>query len=196
MPCGQHGAVEAKTTQARIVELLSAPETHPHVAGDVVHVQTHISHVFLAGDFVYKLKKAVTFPFLDFGSVAAREHWCREELRLNRRLAAPVYLDVLPVVETDGTLGLGGAGTPIDWVVRMRRLPAARVLAELVDDPSFDGPGVMRRLAAHRARSSAPHRLRSGGGPDALMAAWNENLRACAPDGRPPPRGGRLRRAR
>ncbi len=99
------------------------------VAADVRHVQTHISHVFLAGDFVYKLKKAVTFPFLDFGSVELRERFCREELRLNRRLAAPVYLDVLPVTEAHGALALGGEGAPVDWVVRMRRLPADRDLA-------------------------------------------------------------------
>ena len=82
---------------------LSDAAAYPHTAAEVRHVQTHISHVFLAGEFVYKLKKAVTFPFLDFGTIDRREHFCREEVRLNRRLAAPVYLDVLPVTEREWT---------------------------------------------------------------------------------------------
>jgi hypothetical protein len=168
-------------TQARIVELLSTPGTYPHDVEEVVRVQTHISHVFLAGAFVYKLKKAVTFPFLDFGTVAARERFCREELRLNRRLAAPVYLDVIPVMEAAGGLRLGGAGSPVDWVVRMRRLPAERALAALLDDPSFDGPVVMRRLAAHLAAFHAAAPTAGGGGPEALQAAWRENLAGVRP---------------
>ena len=81
---------------------------------------------------VYKLKKPVRYDFLDFSTVAAREHACREELRLNRRLAPDAYLDVLPITRTkDGRHRIGGTGTPVDWLVHMRRLPTAMTLDEL-----------------------------------------------------------------
>lgn len=161
--------------QARVVAFLADPATYG-VASGVRHVQTHISHVFLAGDFVYKLKKAVVFPFLDFGSVAARERCCRAELRLNRRLAAPVYLDVLPVVDDGRALRLGGQGTAIDWVVRMRRLPDERALHALVERGVVDR-ALVERLARHVAtfHATAP-RAADAGDPDALRAAWRENL--------------------
>ena len=107
--------VEASPTQARIVELLSAPATYPHGVDDVAHVQTHISHVFLAGDFVYKLKKAVTFPFLDFSTAAARRAACEEEVRLNRRLAGDIYVGVVDVPsESDGRWSFVGGGPVVD----------------------------------------------------------------------------------
>ena len=79
---------------------MSSPSAYPHRPARVAHVQTHISHVFVADPFVYKLKKAVRFSFLDFSTLELRRRFCDEELRLNRRLAAPVYLDVLPVTRT------------------------------------------------------------------------------------------------
>lgn len=83
-----------------------------------------MSWVFIAGDRVYKLKKPVRFPFLDFTTLSARENDCREEVRLNRRLAPEVYLGVVPLtVDKKGRLAVGGAGEVVDWLVEMRRLP-------------------------------------------------------------------------
>ena len=81
-----------------------------------------MSWVFLAGDRVYKLKKPVRFPYLDFSTLARREAACRAELRLNRALAPDIYLDVLPLVDTGDGLSIGGAGAPVDWLVCMKRL--------------------------------------------------------------------------
>jgi aminoglycoside phosphotransferase family enzyme/predicted kinase len=161
------------TGQARIVTTLADPQTHG--VEHVEHVQTHISHVFLAGDYVYKLKKSVAFAFLDFTTLAAREHFCREEVLLNRRLAAPIYLDVLPMTDDGGVPRLGGAGTAIDWVVRMRRLPADRVLLALLARGAVDAP-LLARLAALLARFHTAAARGPGGGPEGLMAAWRENL--------------------
>jgi aminoglycoside phosphotransferase family enzyme/predicted kinase len=98
----------------------------------VEHVETHISHVFLAGSYAYKLKKPVKFDFLDFSTVQAREHACREEVRLNRRLAPETYLNVVPVIHSpSGAYQLEGAGQVIDWVVEMRRLPTELTLDSL-----------------------------------------------------------------
>jgi hypothetical protein len=121
-----------KRQQNDLVSWLARPESYPHRPPSVQHVETHISHVFLAGDLVYKLKKPVRFDFLDFSTVPAREHACREELRLNRRLAADTYLDVVPIVRAaGGRLQIRGAGEPVDWLVEMRRLPTEFTLEAL-----------------------------------------------------------------
>lgn len=97
--------------------------------GDVERIETHISWVLLAGDRAYKLKKPVRFEFLDYGSVVARAQACRDELRLNRRLAPDVYLDVVSLTrDAAGGLELGGRGEPLDWVVVMRQLEERRTL--------------------------------------------------------------------
>lgn len=92
-----------------------------------------MSWVFLAGERAYKLKKPVKYPFLDFSTLSAREADCREEDRLNRRLAPDVYLGVIPLaLGADGGLVLGGKGEPVDWLVMMRRLPADRMLDQAI----------------------------------------------------------------
>jgi aminoglycoside phosphotransferase family enzyme len=96
-------------------------------------IETHMSWVFLGEDSVLKLKKPVRTEFLDFSTLAAREFNCREEIRLNRRLAPGVYLGALPLLQLpDGTLAVGPAAattaTVIDWLVQMRRIPRARML--------------------------------------------------------------------
>ena len=116
-----------------VVSLLGDPTAYPDSTRDVQVIETHISQVFLTDHFVYKLKKPVQFDFLDFSTLDKREAACREELRLNRRMAYDVYLDVMPiVVEESGRLRLGGFGSVVDWVVRMKRLPAERMLDRLI----------------------------------------------------------------
>ncbi|MBI2719714.1 MAG: hypothetical protein HY245_04615 [Rhizobiales bacterium] len=88
-----------------------------------------MAYVFLAGEFAFKMKKPVHYEFLDFTSLAAREFTCREELRLNQRLAPGIYLDVMPLTrDAAGRLNLQGAGTIVEWLVKMKRLPARRML--------------------------------------------------------------------
>lgn len=128
------------TATAALVRLVADPASHASRPAAVQVIETHISWVFLAGDFAYKLKKPVAQPFLDFRTLAAREADCRDELRLNRRLAPGVYLGLTRIVRrADGTLALAdddGAAAPpgetVDWLVRMRRLPAARTLEALI----------------------------------------------------------------
>ncbi len=115
------------------VALLSRPATYGAAVSTVETVETHMSWLFLAGPTVYKLKKPVVYPFLDFRTLAARERNCRDELRLNRRLAPDVYLGLSTVTrEADGRLALDGTGEVVDWLVRMRRLPAGRTLDALI----------------------------------------------------------------
>lgn len=111
------------------VAFLSDPAHYREPTARVEAVETHMSWVFLTDNFAYKLKKPVRTHFLDFSTLAARRHFCEEEVRLNRRLAQNIYLDVSVLCETDiGDLFLDGPGTPVDWLVKMHRLPREQML--------------------------------------------------------------------
>src|SRR5882672_5013207 len=104
-----------------LLEALSRPEAYLHPVDEVEVHQTHISIVFLAGPFAYKIKKPVNLGFLDFSTREKREHFCAEEVRLNRRLAASVYFGVTHVMLENGRYRLGGNGTAVEPVVLMKR---------------------------------------------------------------------------
>lgn len=113
--------------QDAIYAVLADPATHGGAA--VERIDTHISTVFLAGDQVVKVKKAVTLPFLDFAPLAAREAACRKEVVLNQRTAPDLYLGVEPITQdADGTLALNGSGEVVDWAIRMRRFDQSGLL--------------------------------------------------------------------
>jgi aminoglycoside phosphotransferase family enzyme len=95
-------------------------------------IETHMAWVFLTEDRAWKLKKPVRMPYLDHTTIEQRHHSCVEELRLGRRLAPNVYLDVVPLVVAPGGLAIGGDGEIVDWLVVMRRLPAARMLPRML----------------------------------------------------------------
>ncbi len=105
-----------------LVEAMKAPAFYPHSVDALEFIQTHISCVFLTGEFVYKLKKPVDFGFLDFTTLDLRRENCLKELELNRRLAPSVYLRVEPVTLDGGAPTLSGSGPEVDWVVVMRQL--------------------------------------------------------------------------
>ena len=115
------------------VAFLGTPAAYPYRPHRVDVKETHMSWVFIAGDRVYKLKKPVRYPFLDFRTLAAREANCREEVRLNRRLAPNVYVGVVPLAKSqDGRLVLAGRGEVVDWLVEMRRLPEELMLDSVI----------------------------------------------------------------
>jgi aminoglycoside phosphotransferase family enzyme/predicted kinase len=137
---------------------LARPDAYPHPADSVEIRQTHISVVALAGEHVYKVKKSVDLGFLDFTTLEKRLHFCREEVRLNRRLAPDVYLGVVPLVLRGGRIVVGGEGQALEYAVEMRRLPEnatlrARVMHDEVEQDTFAALG--RRIASfHRAAES------------------------------------------
>lgn len=131
----------AAPSLAEKVDRLAAAETYGETT-PVEVVETHMSYVFLVGTRAYKLKKPVRYPFLDFSTLEARGRDCREELRLNRRLAPDVYLGVVPLTAMAGGLELDGAGPVVDWLVAMRRLPRAAMLDRLIATQGIDDPGL------------------------------------------------------
>ena len=120
------------------VRFLSSPAAHGGTVRPIDVIETHMSWVFLAGDRVLKLKKPVRFPFLDFSTLADREFQCREEVRLNARLAPGVYLGVRALQWHAGAFALvapeqlPAPGRTVDWLVLMRRLPEQRMLHRMI----------------------------------------------------------------
>jgi aminoglycoside phosphotransferase family enzyme/predicted kinase len=113
-----------------LLESLSTPSAYPYPVDEVEVRQTHISAVFLAGAYVYKVKKAVNLGFVDFSTLDKRRHFCEEEVRLNRRLAPQVYLGVVPIVRTASGYRLEEDGEIVEWAVKMQRLSDADTFLE------------------------------------------------------------------
>jgi aminoglycoside phosphotransferase family enzyme/predicted kinase len=142
------------------VAALAAPETYPDRPASVEVRETHISWVFLAGQHAYKLKKPLVLPFLDYGTAARRRKMCREEVRLNRRLAADIYLGVRGVAERPDGLQLTADDDPqaLDFVVEMRRYDETQTLAarlergELDHEHIIEVARVLARFHAHARR--------------------------------------------
>ncbi|HEY6094155.1 MAG TPA: phosphotransferase, partial [Gallionellaceae bacterium] len=111
-------------TQQRLLAALRAAAPYPHAVRQVRLIETHISWVLLAGSYAYKIKKAVDLGFLDFSTLAARRRCCEEELRLNRRLAPQIYLDIVPLGGSADAPVLG-AEPALEYAVRMKRFAGA-----------------------------------------------------------------------
>lgn len=114
------------------VAFLSRPEAYAPRPDAVAVRETHMSWVFLAGERVYKLKKPVRFPYLDFSTIGRREQACRAEVSLNRRLAPDVYLGIERLTDTGRGLAIGGTGEAVDWLVCMKRLDERFMLENLI----------------------------------------------------------------
>ncbi|HIE47503.1 TPA: hypothetical protein EYP84_01255, partial [Candidatus Bipolaricaulota bacterium] len=92
------------------IRFLMEKNAFPHPAADVKLVQTHISYVVLAGDFVYKFKKPVDFGFLNFTTLEKRKYYCEQELVLNRRLCPSIYEGLVTINQDGDLLSLNGSG--------------------------------------------------------------------------------------
>jgi uncharacterized protein len=176
----------------KLVEAMGNPDFYPHRPDSVKLLQTHISYIFVAGDTVYKVKKAVDFGFLDFTSLEKRKFYCHEELRLNRRLAPDVYLDVAEIrQDKTGTLflsqgpdqrpagGSGGKERIIEYAVRMKLLPADRMLKALLARGETE-PAVMeaiaRKVADFHRRAATGGTIDLMGGMEVIRRNHEENF--------------------
>src|SRR3990170_3555960 len=119
---------EADSPQAEVLNFMARTEAYEPPPATVERIETHASIVFLTGDFAYKVKRAVKYPFLDFSTLKKRHEACLNELRVNARTAPQLYLDVVPVTLGEGgTFRLGGDGQAVEWVLRMRRFDQAKL---------------------------------------------------------------------
>jgi len=119
--------------QAEVISFLSRPDAYPKSSGDVKIIETHAAFIFLAGSQVYKIKKSVVYPYLDFSTLAKRKAACERELEINRPHAPQIYLGVVPICRTrNGELEIGGNGEPVEWSVHMRRFGDNALLAKAI----------------------------------------------------------------
>jgi aminoglycoside phosphotransferase family enzyme/predicted kinase len=165
-----------------LIAAMLRPEFYPDPPAEVELRQTHISYVFIAGARVYKVKKPVKFPFLDYSTLDRRRHFCAEEVRLNRRLAPNTYL---------GTVGIGRAGRafsldrdsgrPVkEYAVEMKRLPDSGMLSSLLRRDSVGSDclvAIAKKLAAFHARAPTD-KATVYGSPQAIAANLRENFHA------------------
>ena len=114
------------------IDSLMNPEAYDHPASEVQLVQTHISYVLIAGDFVYKFKKPMDFGFLDFSTLEKRAHYCLQEITLNRRLCPETYLERVAVTLGSGGFLLDGGGEIVEYGVKMRRLREERMMGRVL----------------------------------------------------------------
>jgi uncharacterized protein len=150
--------------QAEVFRFLADPRTHG-LNEPVKRVDTAGAVVFLAGTEVYKVKRAVAFPFMDLSTLERRRRACEAEIAVNRDNASGVYLEALPIVRAGAELAIGGAGEPVEWAVHMRRFDETATLDRAADRGAL-ADAVIDRLALAIRRSHARAPLR-----DAARAA-------------------------
>jgi aminoglycoside phosphotransferase family enzyme/predicted kinase len=165
--------------QPELVAAMLEPGLYPHSPAGVELRETHISWVFLADELAYKVKKPLTLPFLDYGSLERRRQMCREEVRLNRRFAPRIYRRVVAVVRDGGTWALAPEDDPaaVEYAVEMHRVEEHRSLAALIAAGTLERRQVLavaRRIAGGHAEAPiAPPERRP---VEVLVATLEENI--------------------
>ena len=161
------------------IDAMMSPDFYPNPCAQVTHKETHISHLFFAGDLVYKIKKPVHFSFLDYSSLAKRRHFLEEELRLNRRLAPSVYLGIVPIVMDESGWHLDGSAEPAEYALLMRRLPEKRMLRGLLETRQVTSEmmrDLAKVLAEFHSKAERVRRLDAGEYVASLEKQHAENL--------------------
>jgi aminoglycoside phosphotransferase family enzyme/predicted kinase len=156
---------------SELMENLANPAAYPYGVRDIEIHQTHISAVFLAGPYAYKIKKPVHPQFLDFSTLEKRRFFCDEEVRLNRRLAADVYLGVVAVVRGLAGLQFEGEGEIVEWAVKMQRLSENATFQERLRRGEITVAHVetlARKIAAFHREADANERIAAFGRFDAV----------------------------
>lgn len=154
--------------QAAVLAFLADPRTHG-LSEPVKRIDTHAAAVFLAGKDVYKVKRAVKFPFLDFSTCELRHAGCLAELAVNRRYAPDLYLGVLPITYADGRLELSGAGETVEWVVHLRRFDETMTLDHVAERGGLTRE-IIGKLAAHVLATYSEAERRDGKAATAALA--------------------------
>ncbi len=120
-------------TQNKVVDALLRTDSYPEETGKIELIQTHISFVFVTDNFVYKVKKAVNFGFLDFSTLENRHLYCQKELEINKRLCPKIYLEVVPINQKN-KIKIKGEGEIIEYALKMKRLPQERIMTILLKE--------------------------------------------------------------
>lgn len=166
------------SVQKQVVEALMKPEAYDEDVGSVELMQTHISFVFLAGKFVYKVKKAVDFGFLDFTTLEKRRFFCEKELELNRRLCGDMYLGVVPINKADA-IRIKGAGETVEYAVKMKRMPQEKMMSRLLEEGKIDAQfmdKIAKVIADFHAKTETNTHISEFGSLATIETNWDENF--------------------
>lgn len=163
-----------------MVDAFLNPLSLPDRTERVSLIQTHISLVFVADDFVYKVKKPVNFGFLDFSTLEKRKYYCHQEVMLNNRLSKGIYLDVLPITWDGGKFVLGGhGGQVVEYAVKMRRIPDDILMKTLFEAGRLSEDRleeIARLLADFHLRAERSSEIDHFGMPDIFKVNTDENF--------------------
>ncbi|MBI4181229.1 MAG: hypothetical protein HY528_04790, partial [Chloroflexi bacterium] len=162
-----------------MVQALLDPKAYPESPSGVEMVQTQMSFVFLAGDYVYKVKKPVNLGYLDYTTLDKRRFYCQRELELNQRLCPDAYLGVVPITKNKSEIVIAGQGEVIEYAVKMRRLPQERMLNVLLVKSQVSAEMLSRvaaKLAVFHQQAETSDAISSFGGIDAIRLNSEENF--------------------
>jgi uncharacterized protein len=159
---------EAAESQQEVFEYLADPATYG--GHGVKRIDTHAASVFLAGDRAIKVKRAVKFPFLDYSTLEKRKQACEAEIAVNAPYAPEIYRGVVAITrEASGKLAIGGAGTPVEWAVDMRRFDEKRTLDHIAGEIDASLADALGRAVA-AAHAKKPDQKKPGVAPPAVEA--------------------------
>ncbi|WP_100639290.1 AAA family ATPase [Marinobacter salexigens] len=169
----------SETSPGNLLLALQNPALYHHPVDGFQIIETHISQVILTGQYAYKIKKPVDFGFLDFSTLERRKHFCEEELRLNRRLAEPLYLEVVPITGSPEKPVIGGDGEPFEYMLKMRQFRQNQLLDQQQESGELK-PELLSSLAQqvanfHNSLEPIPDD-KPLGTPEAVYAAMQENF--------------------
>jgi uncharacterized protein len=159
------------------------PGAYPHPVESVILVETHVSWVLLTGEIAYKIKRPVRFRFIDLSSPQRRAYFCHEELRLNRRFAPRLYLDVCEIKSSGGDAHVDGSGETIEHAVRMRQFQRSEELDELLARDAVTPEELTvfgRTIAAIHAAAPVAEPHAPWCDPQATRVSILQNLEECA----------------
>jgi aminoglycoside phosphotransferase family enzyme/predicted kinase len=167
-------------THQRLIQALTDPSVYAHPTTAITVLQTHISWIVLTGPYAYKIKKPVNFGFVDFSTLAKRHFFCQEELRLNRRLAPHLYLDVVPIAGTPEQPELDTQGSPIEYAVKMVQFAQDTLLSHLIHMGQLQVAHIdylIHEVSAFHARIAVADPTSRFGTPEMVYQPVQENFR-------------------
>ena len=169
--------------EQRLLDSLLNPKAYPEATATVQMIQTHVSYLFLTDQYVYKIKKPVDFGFLNFSTIDRRRFYCHEEIRLNQRLCPTIYLGVVEVRETPKGVSFQGDGQVVDYAVKMRRLPAERMLDRLIDEEKVSADAmaeIARTIGQFHRAAETNSTIAQHGSLASIRRNWEENIQQAA----------------
>jgi aminoglycoside phosphotransferase family enzyme len=162
-----------------LINLMLNPDTY-HVKPERVYMlQTHISYLFIAGEYVYKIKKPVNFGFIDYSTLEKRKFYCGQEIKLNSRLSPEIYLGISHITSDKDTLSLDGKGEIEEYAVRMKRLPEDRMMDRMLLNKKVVRPvirDIANKLAMFHKAANVNDEICRFGDIETILKNVNENF--------------------